>query len=130
MADPRRIRLNTVPPQVVIESVSAGLHSLSPEKGLDLPPSMRDLEFQYSALSFRNPTALRFKYRLEGFDEGWIDAGARRVAYYTNLPPGRFRFHVEACNEDSSGARRGSWITVAVCWWARMLAKSPSANRP
>jgi ligand-binding sensor domain-containing protein len=114
MADPRRIRLNTVPPQVVIESVSSGLHGLSPEKGLDLPPSMRDLEFQYSALSFRNPTALRFKYRLEGFDEGWIDAGARRVAYYTNLPPGRFRFHVEACNEDGVWSRDGGVLAVTL----------------
>jgi len=114
MADPRRIRLNTVPPQVVIESVSAGLRKLSPEKGLNLPPSMRDLEFQYSALSFRNPTALRFKYRLEGFDEGWIDAGARRVAYYTNLPPGRYRFHVEACNEDGVWSRGGGVLPVTL----------------
>jgi ligand-binding sensor domain-containing protein/two-component sensor histidine kinase len=114
MADPRRIRLNTVPPQVVIESVSAGLHRLSSEKGLDLPPAMRDLEFQYSALSFRNPTALRFKYQLEGFDAGWIDAGARRVAYYTNLPPGRFRFRVEACNEDGVWSSGGVVLPVTL----------------
>ncbi len=114
MADPRRIRLNTVPPKVVIETVAAGLHRLSPETGLTLPPSMRDLEFQYSALSFRNPTAIRFKYRLEGFDESWIDAGARRVAYYTNLPPGRFQFHVEACNEDGVWSRDGGVLGVTL----------------
>jgi hypothetical protein len=103
MADPRRIRLNTVPPQVVIESVSAGLLRLSPEKGLDLPPSMRDLEFQYSALSFRNPTALRVKYRLEGFDEGWTDRrrAARRLH---GISPGRFRFHVGPATRMASGA--------------------------
>jgi ligand-binding sensor domain-containing protein len=114
MADPRRIRLNTVPPQVVIEAVSAGRQRLSPEEGLKLPPSMRDLEFQYSAFSFRNPTAIRFKYRLEGFDESWIDAGARRVAYYTNLPPGRFAFHVEACNEDGVWSRDGGVLGVTL----------------
>ena len=114
MADPARIRLNPVPPKVVIESVLAGRRKLSSAKEIELAPPMRDLEFHYTALSFRNPTALRFKYRLEGFDENWIEAGARRVAYYTNLPPGRYRFRVVACNEDGLWSRDGAVAHVAL----------------
>lgn len=102
MADPTRIRLNTVPPQVVIEKVLAGRSELDvagPEP-LTVAPPVRDLEFRYTALSFRNPAAIRFRYRLEGFDRGWIEAEGRRTAYYTNLPPGDYRFRVLAANED------------------------------
>ena len=73
-----------------------------------LPPGTDKLEFGYTALSFRNPLAVRFRYRLEGFERDWVDAGPRRTAYYTNLPPGHYRFQVLAANEDGvwSRARR------------------------
>jgi ligand-binding sensor domain-containing protein/signal transduction histidine kinase len=58
------------------------------------------VEIHYTALSFLVPERVRFEYRLEGFDPDWVQAGARRTAYYTNLPPGTFRFHVRACNND------------------------------
>ena len=51
-----------------------------------------DLEIHYTALSFVNAGAVRFKYKLEGFDKDWLDVGARRTAYYTNLPPRRYAF--------------------------------------
>jgi signal transduction histidine kinase len=64
--------------------------------------------FEYAGLSFAAPSKVRFKYRLEGFDHDWIDAGTQRAAYYTNIPPGEYRFHVIARNSDgvwnSSGA--------------------------
>jgi ligand-binding sensor domain-containing protein len=102
MADPGRIRLNTVPPQVVIEKVVAGRREieLDGSRSITVEAPTRDLEFQYTALSFRNPGAIRFRYRLEGFDNGWIEAEGRRTAYYTNLPPGRYAFRVLAGNED------------------------------
>jgi signal transduction histidine kinase/ligand-binding sensor domain-containing protein/ActR/RegA family two-component response regulator len=59
-----------------------------------LPPGIRELEIHYTALAFAAPEKIRFKYRLEGFDQDWVDAGTRRVAYYTNLPPGRYRFQL------------------------------------
>lgn len=69
-----------------------------------LPPgSGRSLEIDYSALTLTVPERVRFRYRLAGFDQAWIDAGQRRVAYYTNLKPGTYRFEV------MGGKRHGSW---------------------
>ena len=61
---------------------------------------MRRFEFRYAGMSFIAPQKVRFRYRLEGFDRDWVDAGTRRAAYYTNLPPGKYRFRVLACNND------------------------------
>jgi len=64
------------------------------------PPGRGEIEIQYAALSFLEPERVRFRYRLEGFDQGWVDAGSRRVAYYTNMPPGAYVFRVIAANND------------------------------
>ncbi|HKF43301.1 MAG TPA: two-component regulator propeller domain-containing protein [Thermoanaerobaculia bacterium] len=116
MADPTRIRLNTVPPQVVIEKVLAGRQEieLSGTGAVTVEPPTRDLEFRYTALSFRNPGAIRFRYRLEGFDRGWVEAEGRRTAYYTNLPPGRYRFRVLAGNEDGYWSVRGAAVEATL----------------
>ena len=100
MADPSHIEINRVPPQIVVESLTAGGRPARLGPGLELSPDQRDIEIRYTALSFRVPGAIRFKYRLDGFDTEWNDAGARRVAYYTNVPPGRYEFRVSASNED------------------------------
>ncbi len=57
-----------------------------------VPPGSGDLEVRYTALSFVNSQAVRFKYKLEGFDKDWVDVGPRRAAYYTNLPPATYSF--------------------------------------
>ena len=100
MADPGHIEINRVPPQVVVEEVLANGRRVPALANLRLPPDRRDLEIHYTALSFRQPGAIRFQYRLENFDRAWINAGARRIAYYTNLPAGRYRFQIRAANED------------------------------
>ncbi len=58
-------------------------------------------QFDYAGLSFASPQKVRYAYRLEGFDSGWTDAGTRRTAYYTNIPPGTYRFRVRATLEES-----------------------------
>jgi len=63
-------------------------------------------EFDYAGLSFVAPQKVRYRYMLEGFDHGWTDAGTRRAAYYTNIPPGRYTFRVQAANND------GVWNTA------------------
>jgi len=63
-----------------------------------LPPGRNNVAFRYTGLSYVIPTRIVFKYMLEGFDTRWVDAGTRREAFYTNLPPGHFTFHVAACN--------------------------------
>jgi hypothetical protein len=66
-----------------------------------LPPGDGKLELHYTAIRLRSPERIRFKYWMEGFDHGWTAAGQRRVAYYTNLPPGHYRFHVVAYELDA-----------------------------
>jgi signal transduction histidine kinase/ligand-binding sensor domain-containing protein/CheY-like chemotaxis protein/HPt (histidine-containing phosphotransfer) domain-containing protein len=65
-----------------------------------IPPGKGKLEISYTAMTLLTPTRTRFHYKLEGFDDGWIDAGTRRVAYYTHLPPGHYEFVVQAANDD------------------------------
>jgi ligand-binding sensor domain-containing protein/signal transduction histidine kinase len=98
--DPARIPSNPEPPPVLIEEVRADDEPLPPEYAPELSPGHRRFEFHYTALSFFSPEKVRFRYKLEGFDRDWVEAGPRRVAYYTNVPAGAYRFRVTAANED------------------------------
>src|SRR5271167_2961325 len=98
--DPDHIQTNPLPPPVVIEQATINQKPFDPRERADVSPGKGELEFHYTALSFLAPQHVRFKYRLEGFDSQWIDANTRRVAYYTNIPPGSYRFRVIACNND------------------------------
>ena len=96
--DPNRLQFNARVPPVLIERVTDERRG-----ALEADAAIRaggKIEFHYTALSYLFPAFVRFRYRLEGFDADWVDAGTRRTAYYTNLPPGSFRFHVIACNND------------------------------
>ena len=108
--DPTRIPKNSIPPPVVIRSVSAnGTRYASPD-GLRLPPRTRDLTVDYTALSLAIPERVRFRYKLEGSDTKWQDAGTRRQAFYTNLSPGDYKFRVIASNND------GIWNETGASW--------------
>ena len=76
-------------PPVLIEQVLADDHAVPFENGLSLAPGRGKLEVHYTAIRLRSPDRIRFKYRMEGFDPDWTDAGQRRVAYYTNIPAGQ-----------------------------------------
>jgi PAS domain S-box-containing protein len=93
--DPARLPVNKLPPPVHIEQVIADRKVISDRR---LPPLTRDLEIEYTALSLVAPEKNRFKYKLEGYDRDWQDAGNRRQAFYTNLPPRQYRFRVIASN--------------------------------
>lgn len=67
-----------------------------PQAPVQIPPGTGDLEFHYTAPAFAAPHHLRFQYKLEGFDKEWVRAGTRRAAYYTNIPPGPYKFRVKA----------------------------------
>jgi PAS domain S-box-containing protein len=97
---PNDIKLNQLLPPVLIEQVLSAKQAIALNQGAQLPPSSGELEFHYTALSLLAPEKVRFRYKLEGFDQEWIEAGARRVAYYTNIPPGTYRFRVMASNND------------------------------
>lgn len=98
--DPAHLALNTQPPPVVIEQVIVDDVVFKPGAPLELPPGQTRFEFYYTGLSFAASQQVKFKYKLEGFDPDWIDASTRRMASYTNVPAGRYRFRVLACNND------------------------------
>lgn len=98
--DPKNIQINRRPPPVLIELILINSRQITPSANPQLPPGKGELEFHYTALSYRAPERVKFRYRLQGYQEEWQDAGTRRTAYYTNIPPGPLRFQVIACNED------------------------------
>jgi len=106
--DPSRLRPNPVAPPVVIEQVTANQRAFSLSQPARVPPGRGQLEFEFAALSFISPNNIHFRYRLEGFDKEWVDAGSRRAAYYTNIPPGKYRFTVIASNSDGVWNRAGA----------------------
>jgi ligand-binding sensor domain-containing protein/two-component sensor histidine kinase len=114
MIDPEHLDRNTVVPPVHVESVVADRKSYSPVKDLRLPALMRDLQIDYTAPSFRSPQKVRFRYRLEGRDADWLDAGTRRQAFYTDLRPGKYRFRVIACNNDGVWNKEGAALDFAI----------------
>jgi ligand-binding sensor domain-containing protein/signal transduction histidine kinase len=106
--DPRSMAFNATPPPVVIEEVSVNRVNRTWQDAsgeVDVPPGRGDLDIHYTALSFSAPEYVRFKYKLAGLDSEWTDAGTRRTASYSHLPPGRYTFTVTAANRD------GVWNT-------------------
>jgi len=98
--NPTQLQTNLDPPPVLIERVLADHIHLEGRESFTLPPGKGQLEFHYAAIDLSAPERVRFRYKLEGFEKEWVDAGSRRAAYYTNLPPGRYQFRVIACNGD------------------------------
>ena len=121
MFDPARTRKNSVVPPVHVEQIIADGKTLPPYSGLALPDLVHSLELDYTALSFVVPEMVRFRYKLEGHDVDWQDAGTRRQAFYGSLPPGRYRFHVIASNNDGVWNEEGAWLdlSVAPAWYQR-----------
>jgi ligand-binding sensor domain-containing protein/signal transduction histidine kinase len=100
MINPRHVPENLQSPPVLIEQITVGNQRLDSRRPAKLPPSARELKFQYTALSFVAPEKVRFKYKLEGLDRDWIEAETRRMAFYNEVPPGQYSFRVQACNND------------------------------
>ena len=101
--DPAHFPINTLPPPVTVERFAVDdldqpLRAADP--WLKVAAGHVHFEFDYAGLSFTAPQKVRYRYMLEGFDKGWTEAGARRTAYYTNIPPGRYTFRVQAANND------------------------------
>lgn len=97
---PEKFQRNTVAPLVAIEQVSVDDRNMALNGPIEIRPGHSRFSFRYAGLSFVAPQKVRYRYRLLGFDHSWINAGTRRVAYYTNLPAGKFRFQVLAANND------------------------------
>jgi ligand-binding sensor domain-containing protein/signal transduction histidine kinase len=126
--DPRTVRGDATPPAVILEEVQVeqkpvALHDLIPVRY-----DQRRLEFRFTGISFSAPKKLRFKYRLEGLDPDWIDAGDVRYAQYTNMPPGQFRFRVIAVGGNGVWNETGASVGISILppfwrtWWFYTLA--------
>jgi signal transduction histidine kinase len=106
--DPAHFAVNSTPPGVSLERLSIDdTNQPLDNQGspIKIPAGHVHFEFDYAGLSFVAPQKVRYRYMLEGFDKQWTDAGARRTAYYTNIPAGTYTFRVQAANND------GVWNT-------------------
>jgi ligand-binding sensor domain-containing protein/signal transduction histidine kinase len=133
--NPADLKPNRQPPLVMIESVLVGGREQKTNRfgsawrqSVTIPPGHEQLEIHYTALNFPAPREVQFKYRLEGHEPAWTEAGDTRVAYYNKVPPGNYRFLVIACNEDGVWNETGDALEVTVqpqfwqTWWFRTAA--------
>ena len=127
MADPRRLMTDTVPPVLVIDDVVVDQRHLPIDSIPALAYDVNQIEISYTSPGFINAGNTRFRYRLRGLSEGWIDAGTRRVAYFTHLPPGEYAFEVMATNGVGVHSPGPAILGLAVLppfwmtWWFRSV---------
>ncbi len=116
--DPRHLSINALPPPVHVEQIVADRKAYD-SSPIHLPPLVRDLTIDYTALSLVAPEKMRFRYRLEGRDRDWEDAGNRRQAFYTDLAPGNYRFRVIASNNSGVWNEEGAALgfSIAPAYW-------------
>ncbi len=147
---PGKVHANSIPPPVVLERVTVddktialyaadtslqvevgtGWADLSKVNGtLHIPPGHRKIGFDFAALSYVSPDNVQFRYRLDGFDEDWVEASPQGIeknkAKYPHLPAGHYQFHVRACNNAGVWNEHGAALTLEVSpffwqtWWFR-----------
>ena len=97
VTDPSKILKSETTPPLYIESMFADQQLIPIKNNIVLNPETENIEFHYTALRYSNPNKVEFKYMIEGFEKKWINVKTRRVAYYTNLPHGNYKFKVKAC---------------------------------
>jgi signal transduction histidine kinase/ligand-binding sensor domain-containing protein len=118
---------NRYVPPVVIRSILVDGVRYAPTGRLSIPKGARNLQIDYTALSFAEPRRVSFRYRLEGVDQGWVNPGPRRQAFYSDLRPGTYRFQVIASNNDGVWNRNGAELTVTIpptflqSWWFALI---------
>lgn len=128
MIDPAHLDSNPILPPVHVEEIIADHTNYAPRDGLRLPALTRDLEIDYTALSFVAPQKVRFRYKLENHDAEWQDPGTRRQAFYADLRPGEYRFHVIGCNNDGVWNEEGATLAFSLAaawyqtWWFRGIS--------
>jgi signal transduction histidine kinase/ligand-binding sensor domain-containing protein len=114
VVDPRHLVVNEIPPPVRIEQVTADRKTYDTARDVRLPPLVRDLQLDFTALSLAAPEKVRFRYKLEGYDNDWQEAGNRRQAFYTNLPSRSYRFRVIAANNSGVWNEQGDVLEFSI----------------
>ena len=114
MLDPSRLAQEALPAEVVIESVTVDRNEFRATDNIKLSPHPRELQIDYTSPTFLIPQRVKFRYRLQGYERDWHEAGVRRQAFYTDLPPGEYSFRVIACNSDGIWNDRGAKLDFYV----------------
>jgi signal transduction histidine kinase len=128
VVDPKAVPFNPTPPPVVIEECLLDRRPAEFENGLRISPGQENLEINYTALSLVKSEQIRFRYKLGGLDRDWVEAGTRRTAYYSHIPPGEYVFTVVAANSDGVWNTAGRSLGVVALppfyrtWWFTSLA--------
>ena len=149
LLDSHRQESSAPPPNVLLEEVVVNGQRLTPKAGgvvkpndqgasksgdsrhareITIPPGGRELDLHYTGISFGAPEKLRFRYKLQGLNPDWVEAGERRTAYYHDLAPGRYRFSVLACNTDGIWSEQASllYLTVQPYLWETTWFRIPA----
>ncbi len=127
MLDPSRLTQKALPAPTYIESLVADRKEFKATPDLKLPPNPRDLQIDYTSPTFSIPQKVNFRYRLDNYDRDWHEAGTRRQAFYTDLPPGKYSFRVIAANSDgvwNDSAAKMDFFVAPAYWqtnWFRAL---------
>jgi len=114
VVDPKNLHENPLPPPVAIEAIRVDDRTYAPQADLRFGPLAKDLQVDYTTFSLVDADRNRFRYKLEGYDREWRDAMGRRQAFYSSLPPKRYRFRVMASNNDGVWNESGAVIDFAI----------------
>ena len=117
IVDPRSVTARRLEAPAVIERIIAGDSAIIPAGApINVGVDQRDLTIEYTALSLLEPRNLRFRYRLEPYDPDWVDAGNRRTAFYTRVPPGDYTFRVQASSPDAEWSSLGADLPLSLAF--------------
>lgn len=114
ITNPNHLSEVTLPPPVVIERFTIDDVPAPSATEVSIAPGHTRFAFEYAGLSYAAPSKVRYRYILEGFDKQWTEAGSRRIAYYTNLPPRHYRFRVQAANNNGAWNEAGAELAFYV----------------
>jgi len=134
IVDPKALQKNSAPPPVIIEEFRLAGELIGFSDGVEIPHDKNSFEIRYTAPSFIKPEHVRFRYKLEGLDQDWIEAGDRRSASFYRIPTGRYRLVVIAANSDGTWNTAGASIEIIVVppfwrrWWFIALASIASSS--
>jgi signal transduction histidine kinase/ligand-binding sensor domain-containing protein len=119
IVNPKDIMKNNLPPPVAIEEFILDNRPVVFRDSAQFPTGTESFEIHYTGLSFIRPDQVTFRYKLEGLDDHWVEAGTRRTAYYSHLPPGDYTFRLIAANSDGVWNTEGTqiMITIAPPFW-------------
>jgi signal transduction histidine kinase/ligand-binding sensor domain-containing protein len=112
--DPAQLGDVAQPPRVMIKALVSNGRAFDVAPSIALPVGTRSFQIDYTATALTDPTGTTFRYRLDGVDSGWVEAGGRRQAFYTNLAPGEYRFRVAAVNSAGTPSREEAVVEIRI----------------